>query len=482
MDRNIEKLEPQIVWSYFKELTQVPRPSKHEEKVRTYLVDTAKKNKWDYTVTEIGNVVIRKPATDKTASRKKIILQAHMDMVPSKTKESQHNFLNDPIDAYIDGEWVTANQTTLGADNGMGVAMALAILKSNTLKHNDLEVLITTDEEAGMTGAFGMTGNEITGEVLLNLDSERDDEVCIGCAGGINTNISYQIQFIAQPEDYTTLKIELKDLFSGHSGVDIPLGRSNAIKEIANLLVQLSEQVDFNLVSMSGGKLRNVIPSYCEALIATSATNLSMIQDCINNYRHDLVVEFAETDPNLKLELHELVAQPQMISTENSNKFILALASAFNGVWRMNNKLGIAETSSNIGVVSTTDKSLEVVTLQRSSMTAPKIKAAHSVASAFKQIGAAVEHSGSYPGWQPNTESPALAVVKSTYKELFNEEIHVGATHGGLECGLIMDKYPQMDAVSIGATICFPHSPNEKVNITSVAKNWQFLIALIEKL
>lgn len=482
MDRNIEKLEPQIVWGYFKDLTQIPRPSKHEEQVRQYLIDTATKMNWDYSVTPIGNVVIRKPATDKSPTRKKIILQAHMDMVPSKTKESKHNFLTDPIDAYVDGEWVTANETTLGADNGMGVAMGLAVLKSTDLKHNDIELLITTDEEAGMSGAFGITGTELSGEVLLNLDSEEDNEVCIGCAGGINTNAIYPITYQSPQENQQTLKIELKDLFSGHSGVDIPLGRANAIKEIANLLVQLQNEFTFDLVSISGGKLRNVIPSYCEAVINAPNEQITKIQKFIQQYSNDLTLEFAETDPNLKLDSSVITTISQIINPVQSEKLIRALASVFNGVWRMNNKLGIAETSSNVGVISTHQDKIEIVTLQRSSMHAPKMKAANSVASCFKQIGAVVEHSGCYPGWQPNTESAALAIVKQTYKSLFNEEIHVGATHGGLECGLIMDKYPTVDAVSIGATIRFPHSPNEKVNIKSVAKSWKLLVSLIEAL
>lgn len=482
MDRNIEKLEPQIVWKYFKALTQIPRPSKHEEQVRKYLIVTATEMGWDYTVTPIGNVVIRKPATDTSTTRKKITLQAHMDMVPSKTKESKHNFITDPIDAYIDGEWVTANETTLGADNGMGVAMGLAVLKSTNLKHNDIELLITTDEEAGMSGAFGIIGNEVNGEVLLNLDSEEDDEVCIGCAGGINTNVTYPINYQTAQENQQTLKIELKDLFSGHSGVDIPLGRANAIKEIANLLIQLQNEFTFDLVSISGGKLRNVIPSYCEAVINASAEQMNKIQAFIQQYSQDLTQEFAETDPNLKLDSSIIVTSTQVINPIESGLLIRALSSVFNGVWRMNNKLGIAETSSNVGVISTHQDKIEVITLQRSSMHAPKMKVANSVASCFAQIGASIEHSDCYPGWQPNTESPALAIVKKTYHELFNEPIHVGATHGGLECGLIMSKYPNMDAVSIGATIRFPHSPNEKVNIASVGKSWKLLVALIEKL
>ncbi len=339
MDRDIAKLEPQIVWNYFHQLTRIPRPSKKEEKVRQYLIDTAKSLGLEFNVTKIGNVVIRKKATDNDQSRKKLALQAHMDMVPSKTKESQHNFELDPIDAYIDGEWVTAKDTTLGADNGMGVAMALAVLASNNIKHNDIEVLITTDEEAGMSGAFGLEGNELNAEILLNLDSEEDDEVCIGCAGGINTNIKYHYNKVAANLNSVTFKIELKDLFSGHSGVDIPLGRANAIKEIAHLLVELKNSIDYDLVSISGGKLRNVIPSYCEAVINVTEKDVGNLEKFILSYQLNLQQEFAETDPNLKLQLSELARAESVINPANANKFILALASAFNGVWRMNNKL-----------------------------------------------------------------------------------------------------------------------------------------------
>lgn len=482
MDRNIARLEPQIVWSYFHQLTQIPRPSKKEEKVRAYLIETAKTLGLDYTVTKIGNVVIRKKATDSSKPRKKIILQAHMDMVPAKGKESKHNFETDPIDAYIDGEWVTADDTTLGADNGMGVAMALAVLSSKDIKHNELEVLITTDEEAGMSGAFGIIGDEVTGEILLNLDSEEDDEVCIGCAGGINTNVTYPISREVAAANQQTLKIELKDLFSGHSGVDIPLGRANAIKEMAHLLVALDLEFGFQLVSISGGKLRNVIPAYCEAYINVAKDKAQQIKQFISNFERDLIQEFGETDPNLKLVVLDVDYAEKVIYPTQARQFIYALDSTYNGVWRMNNKLGIAETSSNIGVVSTHDDHLKVITLQRSAMHAPKIKAANAVAAAFRQIGASIEHSDCYPGWQPNTQSPALAIVKEVYQELFGEEIHVGATHGGLECGLIIDKFPKLDAISIGATIRFPHSPSEKVNIKSVAKNWKLLTHLIERL
>lgn len=481
MDRNIEKLEPQIVWGHFKDLTKIPRPSKKEQKVLAHLIAKAKEMNLEYKVTDVGNIIIRKKATDNNPKRKKIVLQAHMDMVPSKTKESKHNFETDPIDAYIDGEWVTANETTLGADNGIGVAMALAVLSSNNIKHNDIEVLITTDEEAGMSGAFGLAGDEITGDILLNLDSEDDEEVCIGCAGGVNTNITYNISYEDPQPNTSSIRIELKDLFSGHSGCDITFGRANAIKEISSLLVQLKDVVNYDLVDISGGKLRNVIPSYCRAVINVNNDDVEKAQQYISEYSKDLLNEFAKSDPNMKLE-NAIIPNTKIVKKSDADNFVLALNATFNGAWRLNNELGIAETSSNIGVVTFYPDSIKVVTLQRSAMHAPKMKLSNIVSAPFKLLGATIEQNGIYPGWQPNTDSPTLAVVRQSYSELFDHEIIVGATHGGLECGLIMSKFPNIDAVSIGPTINFPHSPNEKIKIKSVAKVWKLLVNIIEKL
>lgn len=482
MNRKIELLEPQIVWQYFKQLTLIPRPSKHEDKIRAYLSECGKKLGLEVEQTAIGNLKLRKKATVNDRPRKKIALQAHMDMVPAKDKESKHDFLNDPIDAYIDGDWVTANQTTLGADNGMGVAMALAVLASSDIKHNDLEVLFTTDEEAGMSGAFALDGRELTSEVLLNLDSEEDDEVCIGCAGGINTTINYPITYIPAQANCHSFKIELKGLFSGHSGVDIPLGRANAIKEMAALLAYLLPQLDYDLVTINGGKLRNVIPNYCTVTINVRATNIKELNNLITIYQQELQAEFANTDPDLSLIVNEVNLATQIIKHQQANALINALNAVFNGVWRMNNQLGIAETSSNVGVIETQQNQIEITSLQRSSNHFAKMKIASSIAATFKLIGAQTEHSDSYPGWQPNPQSPTLAVIKALYHELFKHEIKVSATHGGLECGLILDKFPSLDAVSIGATVRYPHSVNEKVNIPSVDKSWRLLKNLIERL
>jgi len=482
MDRNIQNLEPKIVWVFFKQLTEVPRPSKHEEKVREMLISIATRLGLDYTVTDIGNLVVRKKATDNSPSRKKIIMQAHMDMVPSKTKESIHNFLTDKIDAYIDGEWVTANQTTLGADNGMGVAMGLAVMASSDIKHNDIELFITVDEEAGMSGAFAITGEELTGDVLINLDSEEDDEVCVGCAGGITTKITYPVNYIKTPADYVSYKVALKGLFSGHSGVDITVGRCNAIKEIACLLTQLSADLDFKLVSISGGKLSNVIPSYAEAVIVIAPDKIKQLESFVSKYQTELIQEFMNTDPDLDLSIAKVEDSQQVMEANSAQSIVFALSSCFNGVWRMNNALGIAETSSNIGAVETRDDSIFILTMQRSSIESAKIKVSNVVSCVFELIGAKVEKTNNYPGWQPNLDSEALAVLKRVYQNLFHEPIKVGATHGGLECGLIMDKYPRLDTISIGATIRFPHSPNEKVNIKSVTKSWNVLVHLVNSL
>lgn len=481
MNKHLTQLEPQIVWKYFAEITKYPRPSGHEKAIRNYLIKLAKELNLSCVVTEIGNLILSKPATDTSKPRKKIAMQAHMDMVPSKTKDSTHNFLTDPITTHIDGEWVKANNTTLGADNGIGLAMGLAILASNNIKHNDIELLITTDEEAGMGGAFALDGSELNSEVLINIDTEDDDEVCIGCAGGINTNITYPIIKEKANLD-STFKIELKGLFSGHSGCDITRGRANAIKEIAYLAYELNQKIEFELVAINGGKLRNVIPNYAEITINISEKDATTLDTFIKQYKLNLQKEFSNTDFNLDLSCEKIETAKQKIQDTQTKTIIQALCSCFNGVMRLNNELGIAETSSNIGVVISHQNNIEIITLQRSAHESSKIKMANTIASLFHLIGAKVEHSDSYPGWVPNLQSIALTQIQQSYRELFNQEIKVGATHGGLECGLILAKYPHMDAISMGPTIRDAHSPTEKLFIPAVAKSWKLLVNLVERL
>lgn len=473
----MRNLEPSIVWTNFANICSIPRPSKSEEKIRQYLIDFAIKLSLDYKVTEIGNVIINKKAVIGFENRQKVTLQAHMDMVPAKLQHVIHDFKVDPIQTIIDGDWVKSSLgTTLGADNGIGLAYILAILESDNIKHGPIEALITVDEEAGMTGAFALKCEDISGDILLNLDSEDDKEVCVGCAGGINTNINIPIKRIRYNKmDKLCYKVVLNGLYSGHSGCDIHLNRANAIKEMASILLELQDLIYFELSHISGGKLRNVIPSYCEAFIIIESYQDNKLHEHIDYLNKLLQQEFNYTDPNLNLSIENLELPEDIIESSIKEKFILALNSAFNGVYRMDNSLNIAETSSNIGVVKSYVDNIEIISLQRSPSKNNKLKIAKCVASSFLLLNAQIEHDADYPGWMPNLNSRALALVKDSYLKLFGHEIKVSATHGGLECGLIMNKTPNIDAVSIGATIKDPHSANERVSISSVQKVWALI-------
>lgn len=480
LDTNLAKLEPKLIWSYFEEICKIPHPSKHEEKILAWLIETAKKLNLEYKTTEVGNIIIQKPATSGMENRKKITIQAHMDMVPAKTADSKHNFLTDPIIAFIDGEWVTANDTTLGADNGMGVATGLAILASKDLAHGPLEMLITTDEEAGMSGAFGLNKEDVSGDILLNLDSEEDHEVCIGCAGGINTNIELPIKLVPCQNNKIAIKIELGSLASGHSGVDVHIGRANANKEIGNLLYSLNKQIKLELAHISGGRLRNVIPAYCEIIIVIDKIDKNTVLEIIDRFRNNFSIEYKGIENKFTLIAKEVPLPETIIETEIAQKFILALKSCFSGLYKMNWDIGIPQMSSNLGVIKIENNAIHLITLQRCPDEYAKLKVADIVAAPFELIGAKVEQEGQYPGWLPNLDSQMLQVVKDSYKNLFGSEINVSATHGGLECGLILAKAPHMDAVSIGATIRDPHSANERVNINSVAKVWELVKELLK--
>ncbi len=476
MNTNIANLEPKQIWHLFAELLQIPRPSKHEEQIRKWIISQATKLNLAYVVTPIGNIVIQKPATSGLESCKKVTLQCHMDMVPAKLATSTHDFLTDPISAYIDGDWVKANGTTLGADNGIGLAIGLAVMAANDIAHGPLELLITTDEEAGMSGAFNLRKEDITGDILINLDSENDQEVCISCAGGVDTEIEYTVNLV----DYDSsgqiaLKIYLGDLVSGHSGVDIHLGRANANKEIASLLYILNKKVGIRLAHISGGKLRNVIPTYCEVIIVIDENKLDQVIALCKEFRNNFMIQYQDIETKFKFDVEQAVLPKQLISQEQTSKIINAINGCFNGIYQINWSIGIAQMSSNLGIIKLDNNRIKIVTLQRAPDTFAKYKLAYMLASSFEAIGATVTHLSDYPGWLPNLNSEILAIVKDSYKRLFQHEIKISATHGGLECGLIMAKAPFIDAVSIGATILDPHSANERLNIKSVAKIWKLL-------
>ena len=466
-------LQPSRVWYYFEEICGVPHPSKKEAKIRVYLKELGCKLGVETVETEVGNIIYRKPASKGFENLKVVTLQAHMDMVPSKAPTSKHNFETDPIELEVIGDLVKAKETTLGADNGIGVAMILALMESTDIPHGPLEALITVDEETGMTGAFGLKAGELTGEILLNLDSEDDDEVCIGCAGGIDTNVSIPTTLAPVLTGSVAYHLVIKGLFSGHSGVDIHMGRINAIKEMANALYEMKKNFNIKLVNIVGGTLRNVIPAKCDAQFVVEEKYASDLEQFIKQYEENLKTEYGEVEKKLSFGAEKIATPTHYIA--ESGKIILAIEASFFGVHKMDWNVNIPETSSNFGAIKTLDGSVECIFLTRSPMAHAKEKVANMIAATYELIGAKVVHTGAYPGWLPNVHSSILKTVKEGYLKLYSEEIHVAATHGGLECGLIQGVYPQMEAVSIGANIRYPHSINEEVSISSVEKSWEFL-------
>lgn len=473
MSVEINQLEPKRVFHYFQEICNVPHPSKKEGKIREYLKETGKKLGIETIETEVGNIIYRKPAMKGYENCRCVTLQAHMDMVPSKAPTSTHCFETDPIQIYVDGDLIRAKETTLGADNGIGVATILAIMESTDIAHGPLEALITVDEETGMTGAFGLKAGELQGDILLNLDSEDDDEVCIGCAGGIDTNVTIPVSRVKTIAGKQAYRLVLKGLFSGHSGVDIHLGRINAIKESVHALYRLSKEYSIDLLSIQGGTLRNVIPAKCDSEFLVDEKYAERVEQFVKQFESNLKQEYGQVEKKLVLTLEKI--STDQLPLQEGHRLLGALHGCYMGVHKMDWNVNIPETSSNFGAIETHKDYIKAIFLTRSPMIHAKEKIALSIEAIFELIGAKVENTGAYPGWLPNVDSEILKVAKEGYLKLFNEPIRVSATHGGLECGLLLGVYPHMEAISIGANIRYPHSINEQVSISSVAKSFEFL-------
>lgn len=484
MDKNISKLDPKIVWTNFYGLTQQPRPSKHEEKVRAFLVEFAKKHNIEVTVDKTGNVIMSKPATPGMENRKGVILQAHMDMVPQKNADKKHDFLKDPIEAYIDGEWVTANGTTLGADNGMGVAAAMSVLESKTVKHGPLEVLITTDEETGMTGAFGLKKGVLKGDILLNLDSETEGELYVGCAGGLDATISVKLEKESVKASFAAYKLNLTGLKGGHSGMDIILGRGNANKLMNRLLVAL-RKVDARLASLDGGSLRNAIPRESFAVIVLPKTKEAELKKIVKAFFTETKAELSAVEPDYKLDCKSTERPAQALTAEATARLCNLVYGIPNGVVRMSDSMpGLVETSTNMAIVKLENKGrgcqATISCLLRSSVDSAKEDLARTMQAVVDLTpGAKAEFTGAYPGWKPNMESPILKEMRAVYHKLYKKDPQIMAIHAGLECGLFGGVYKNWDMISFGPTIVHPHSPDEKVNIASVKRFWDYLVATL---
>ncbi|MDF1550660.1 MAG: aminoacyl-histidine dipeptidase [Bacteroidales bacterium] len=478
----ILKLKPESIWKYFHEITQIPRPSKKEERIIQYLLDFAKAHNLEADKDAVGNVIIRKSATKGMENKKTVILQSHTDMVCEKNNDTVHDFDNDPIKTRIEGEWVKATGTTLGGDDGIGIAASLAVLAANDLEHGPIECFFTADEETGMTGAFGLQPGFLKGEILVNLDSEDEGELFIGCAGGMDTTAEFTYQKEKVPAGYYACKLTVSGLNGGHSGDEIDKGLGNSNKILNRFLALMSDKTDLRLNEMNGGNLRNAIPREAWAIICVPNSDKETLRKELNIFAAKVQAELAVTEKNLKLDLDTVQTPDYVIDKETQNKLINGLYACPHGVIAMSQAIkGLVETSTNLASIKYKgDNKIVVCTSQRSSIDSALKDVANMVASVFKLAGATYEHSDGYPGWTPNLDSDILKVTESAYERLFNTKPSVRAIHAGLECGLFLTKYPKLDMVSFGPTIKGAHSPDERMNIPTVQKFWDLLVEVLK--
>lgn len=475
-------LKPAAVFHYFEEICQVPRPSKKEEKIVAYLKEFGKKHNLETKVDEVGNVLIKKPASKGMENCKTVVLQSHVDMVCEKNNNVSHNFLTDPIETIIDGEWMKANGTTLGADNGIGVATELAILADDTLEHGPIECLFTIDEETGLTGAFALKEGFMNGDILLNLDSEDEGELFIGCAGGIDSVAEFNYYEADVPDGYFFCKIEVKGLKGGHSGGDIHLGRANANKILNRFLTLAFNKYDLYLCEIDGGNLRNAIPREAHAIIAIPEAHKHDLRTDLNVFTAEVQAEYAVTDPDMELILSSEPARAKAIDADTTQRLLQTLYAVPHGVYAMSQDIpGLVETSTNLASIKMKPGNIiRIETSQRSSTASSKQDIANMVRTVFEMGGAVVTFGDGYPGWKPNTHSEILEIATASYKRLFGVDAQVKAIHAGLECGLFLDKYPSLDMISFGPTLQGVHSPDERMLIPTVEKFWLHLTDILK--
>ena len=479
----VKDLKPELLWRCFDEITKVPRPSCHEEQIRAYLLDFAAKHGIEAQTDDCGNVVMRKPATAGCENAPTVILQAHMDMVAEKNNDVKHDFLKDPIDTYVDGDWVKARGTTLGADNGIGMAAALAVMIDKDLRHGPVEALFTINEEIGLEGAQNLGKNMITGTMLINLDSEDDGEIFVGCAGGIDTTAFFKYKRSLSPENFVYKRISVSGLLGGHSGSDIDAGRANANKLIARFIWECSQKWEIAVSTFEGGNLRNAIPREAYAVFGIHTDHLEAMEKALHKYASEIKNEYKGVEPSMKLEIADAERPEYCIDSETSLALVRSVYSAPHGVYSMSRDIkGLVETSTNLAAVKMMeDNEIRITTSQRSSVESRKNDMAGQVEAHFQLAGARVEHSDGYPGWAPNMESAIMKISADAYEELFGVKPAIKAIPAGLECGLFLSKYPNLDMVSFGPTMTGVHSPDEKLNIPTTEKFWRHLCRVLEK-
>ena len=488
----LKDLNPAAVWNNFHGLTLCPRPSKHEEKVRAYLLEWGKAHNVETFADETGNVIMRVPATPGYENRKGVILQGHMDMVPQKDSGVEHDFEKDPVSTVIEGDWVHAKGTTLGADDGLGVAMAMAVAESKDLAHGPVEVLVTYDEETGMTGAKALKPGLLKGDILINLDSETEGELYVGCAGGLDANANATYGRKDEPEGYECWTLAVRNCRGGHSGIEIVLCRANANKLAARILLPLLADKDVKLIDLEGGTLRNAIPRECVATVYVPSDRKDAVNEAVCRAAAEIRKEYAASDPDMEIVFEPYKAAPgtacdheecKYVEEKTALGFIRAIVACPDGVERMSDAMpGLVETSNNMATVRIYKGEFSVKSLIRSSVDSAKDALAAKLESVFALAGVKTSFSGSYGGWAPDPDSEIVGIMKKVYERMFGKEPAVMAIHAGLECGILSESYPNWDMVSIGPTIISPHTPCEKTSIESVQKSWEFLKEVLKSI
>lgn len=480
----ILNLDPREVWRQFVDICQVPRPSKKEGKIIKFLEDFASAHGLERHTDAAGNVLIRKPATPGMEHLQTVVLQSHMDMVCEKNSDVQHNFDTDAIVPYLDGGWVRAKGTTLGADDGIGMAAELAILASSSVKHGPIECLFTVDEETGLTGAFEMQPGFFSGKILLNLDSEDDGELFIGCAGGVDTLATFAHSTEPVPADYAAVCIAVRGLLGGHSGDDINKNRGNAVKLLTRLVWEAAQRFGLRIAQIDAGNLRNAIAreGYVVGVLPQSKRDEAL--NCLEALRSDIVAEWSDVEPSLSIAIESSDMPAWVLDRASQRNLLNALYACPHGVMAMSRSLqGLVETSTNLASVKMLEGNrIQVTTSQRSSVDTAKVDIANMVESVFLLAGADVVHSDGYPGWAPNTDSEILRIMRDSYKQLFGEEPIVRAIHAGLECGLFLEKFPGLDMISFGPTLRGVHSPDEKIDVATTQKFWKLLLDVLTRI
>lgn len=485
MSKEIKNIQPTEVWSIFDQMLEIPRPSNHEDKIQDWAVKFGEDLGLETIKDKVGNVIIKKPATPGMENRKGVVFQGHLDMVPQKNSDKEHDFVTDPIKAFVDGDWVTANGTTLGADNGIGASSAMAVLASTSLKHGPIEVLLTATEETGMDGANGLKAGVLEGDILINTDSEDEGELYVGCAGGEDANISFSYSEEEIPNGFIGMKLSITGLKGGHSGIDIPLGRGNANKIFFRILNEASKKYGVRLASIDGGSLRNAIPREAFGIVAVEEANAADLAALVDEISDIIKNELSATEPNMDISLEETELPDTFIDAKTQASLTAGVIACPNGVIRMSNSMeGLVETSTNLAIVKSDaeTKTISAACLIRSSVDSSKDELGERIKIVFELAGASVTFSGAYPGWKPNMDSPILETMQNVYNDKYGKIPKIMAIHAGLECGILGGNYPQWDMISFGPTIRFPHSPDEKVNIESVQKFWDFLVATLESI